>query len=147
MLALSVQGQIIDESTIATMPTGNLNALSWNRDLLRIITLQTISTHQHPSSKVQAEKDAVGLAVNTRLLRSAATRMRDLAQQKQTTEEGKLLTQTADKNEKLARTIEKDTKDKVNTWNADLTWIVAKKAMLVSVEEDWMGVRRAESKQ
>ena len=50
-------------------------------------TLETVSTYRRPSSMVQAEKDAVGLAINTKLLFSGAARLRDLAHQKQVNDE------------------------------------------------------------
>ncbi len=134
---------MIDDQFTSIVPDSSLNALSWNHDLFRILNLETISTHNHTSSKVQVEKDAVGLAINRQLLLSGAARMRELSWKVKTTEDGKNnLAQAANWNEDLAAIIKAATDDKKATWNADLTWIVSRKAMVVPLNEDWMSTRR-----
>ena len=51
------------------------------------------------------------------------------------------LVQAANRHAKLAAAIPSVTDDKVATRNADLTWILARKAMIVPLN-DWMGARR-----
>ena len=93
---------------------------------------------------MQAEKDAVGLAINTQLLLSGAARMRGLMQQAQTTKDDKTrLAKRAQENEDLAEAIKVITNQNSTTWNADLTWIVAKKAIVTPLNEDWMSAKRA----
>ncbi len=147
MLNLKIRDGMINDQFTSMVPDSSLdsslNALSWNRDLFRILNLETISTHNHTSSKVQVEKDAVGLAINRQLLLSGATRMRELSRKVETTEDEKnSLAQAANWNEDLAATIKAATDDKSATWNADLTWMVARKAMVVPLNEDWMTIRR-----
>ena len=143
MLNPRVQDEMIDDRVTSIGPNSSLNALSWNHDLFRILSLETISTHNHPSSKVQAEKDTVGLAINRQLLLSGATRMRELSRSTDTMEGGKdALIQAADTNEDLAAAIKTATDDRDATWNADMTWLVARKAIIVPLSEDWMSLRR-----
>ena len=145
IIAPRVHDDRIDHQFTSTKPDLSLNALSWNCDLFRISSLETISTCNHPSRKVQAEKDAVGLAVNTQLLLSGAARMRDLSRQMETVKgRGDELARAAKRNEDLAAAIKAATDDNVTTWDADLTWIVARKAMIVPLDEDWMGARRVD---
>ena len=143
MLDRTIPDDMIDDQFTSIRPDSSLNALSWNHDLFRILSLETISTYNHPSSKVEAEKDTVGLAINRQLLLSGAARMRDLAQKGETVEgRESRIPQAADRNEELAAVIQNATDDKKVTWNADLTWIVARKAMVVPLDEDWMSARR-----
>lgn len=142
ILKPTVQDKIVDGKFISARPDSSLNALSWNHDLFRILSLETVSTYNHPSSKVQAEKNAVGLAINRQLLLSGAARMRDLSRKMETvagrTNE---LVQAAGRNEELAAAIKTATDDEITTWNADMTWIIARKAMIVPLSGDWMGAR------
>ena len=134
-----------DPISISTDSSQRYNVLSWDSHLLRLCSLETISTSHHPSPKVQAEKDAVGLAINTQLLLSGAARMRGLMQQAQTTEDKKIeLAKCAQENEDLAEAIKAITNQDSTTWNADLTWIVARKAIVAPLDEDWMKARRAD---
>ena len=143
MLIPKVHDESIVEQVTSIGPDSSLNALTWNHDLFRILSLETITTHNHNSSKVQVEKDAVGLAINRQLLLSGAARMRELSQNMDMMEgENTKLAQAANRNEDLAATIKAATDDKTATWNADLTWMVARKAMVVPLNEDWMSIRR-----
>ena len=143
MLVPKVHDESIDEQGTFGGLNSSLNPLTWNDDLFRIVNLETVPTHNHSSSKVQAEKDAVGLAINRQLLLSGAARMRELSRNMDTTErEVNKLAQAAHRNEDLAATIKAATDDKTATWNADLTWLVARKAMVVPLNEDWMSIRR-----
>ena len=143
MLVPKVHDESIDEQGTFEGLNSSLNPLTWNDDLFRIVNLETVPTHNHTSSKVQVEKDAVGLAINRQLLLSGAARMRELSRNMDTTEgEVDKLAQAAHRNEDLAATIKAATDDKTATWNADLTWLVARKAMVVPLNEDWMSIRR-----
>lgn len=80
--------------------------------------------------------------MNTQLLLSAAVRKRALAEESQTTEEDKQdLLREAQANENIVKAIGKEITDGITTWDADMTWIVARKAVLVAQDEDWMTAR------
>lgn len=139
----TIRDEIIDDQLTSTTTNPSLNALSWNHDVFRILNLETVSTHDHPSPKVQEEKNAVGLAVNRQLLLSGAARLRDLSRKTEIVEglENNFAL-AARRNEEVAAAIQTATDDKVTTWNADLTWIVARKAIVCPLSEDWMSARR-----
>ena len=145
ILGPTIRDETIDDQLTFTSPNSSLNALSWNRDVFRILNLDTVPTHDHPSSKVQEETNAVGLAVNRQLLLSGAARLRDLARKTETVEglENNFAL-AARRNEELAVAIQTATDNKITTWNADLTWIVARKAMVCPLSEDWMSARRGD---
>ena len=137
-----IQDDSVDNHFKSTNPHASLNAISFSHDLFRISSLETLSTYHHPSPKIQAEKDAVGLAINCQLLSSGAARMRELSQRVEEEERDGLIA-AAKRYEELAAAIKKATDDKIAKWDADATWIVARKAVVVPQIEDWMGARRA----
>ena len=134
LLDPKLDDQLLEGNAVSKSPDSRLNALSWNHHFLCTSSLETIFTLNHPSSKVQAERDAVGLVVDTQLPLSGATRMRDLAIQPEAEEQNRTeLIQATEKNENLAVAIQ----------NADLTWRVARKVIVTALGEDWMSAKHA----
>ena len=123
-----------------TEASQKFNPVSWTNDVLRILFLDFVSTHDHESSEIRMHKDRVGLAVNTSLLRAGASRERTLAAEGQTSsDERELLLSEAEENEKLALAIENELKEgTVSHWDAKMMWLVAQKAIVVGKDSDWM---------
>ena len=139
MLSLSHPSMLDVGKVPATDPSTKFNPVSWTNELLRIMVVEPVSTYKHPAPEVQAHKDAVGLAVNTGLLKAGAMRKRALAAEERTSVDAKKkLIEEAERNEELAKAIERELKEKVNQWNAIMTWIVARKAIVLGEGEDWM---------
>ncbi|MCJ1382989.1 hypothetical protein MMC17_006102 [Xylographa soralifera] len=122
---------------------GKLNTLNWNSDDLRVWSLDTVSTVHHDDAFVHEHKDAIGLAINTLLLRGAARRNRVLASDKQlSSSEREKRAKLGQKCEDIAQAIERETAEGKTSWDSLLTWIVARKANVLSKSEDWMNSYR-----
>ncbi|MCJ1399344.1 hypothetical protein MMC11_002546 [Xylographa trunciseda] len=118
---------------------GKLNTLSWNSDDLRVWSLDTVSTVHHADPFVLEHKDAIGLAINTLLLRGAARRNRVLASNKeQSSSEREKRAKLGQKCEDNAQAIQRETAEGQTSWDSLLTWVVARKANVLSKSEDWM---------
>ena len=122
---------------------GKLNTLTWNGDDFRVWSLDTVSTVHHGDAFVRDQKDAIGLAINTRLLRGAARRNRELAFNKeQSSSEREKRAKLGQKCEDIAQAIEREIAEGQTSWNSLLTWVVARKANVLSKSEDWMNSYR-----
>ena len=129
ILGPTIQDETIDDQLDSTSPSSNLNALSWNRNVFRIINVGTVPTHDHPSSKVQEERNAAGLAVNSQLLLSDVARLRDLAWKTETVERPEnSFALAAHRYEEMAPPGSGDPNccRQVTTWNADLARAIAR---------------------
>lgn len=141
MLSVSHPSMLEVGKVPATNPSTKFNPVSWTNDLLRVIVVEPVSTYEHPAPEVQAHKDAVGLAVNTTLLRAGAVRRRALGAEEQTSPDTRRrLIKDAEQAEELAKAIERELEEKLNQWHAIMTWIVARKAIVLGENEDWMTV-------
>ena len=140
ILSLSISPEFGIGKIPATNPLAKLNPVSWTNDLLRILAVETYSTHEHPSHEVQKHKTSVGLAANTGLLRASVNRKREAAKEiGKATWESENLLKEAEGSEHLAKEIEEQLQNgEVKCWDANMTCIVARKALILGLEEDWM---------
>lgn len=119
--------------------SGQINPVTWTHKLLRILAVETLSTRGHPSPFVQSAKEAIGIAINTKLLRAGAERKRKLSLAPENSQDrSESLEREAQELEVLATGIERDYQAKVHSMDANITRIVARKALQISLEEDWM---------
>ena len=106
---------------------------------MRIVYLETISTRNHPSPAVAAAKHQVILAAAIALLSSGISRKETLAADPLTAiyEVEKLRKEIAEMTG-LVKTIKSGDDMACNHWDMEMTWVVARKAILINQKESWM---------
>lgn len=115
------------------------NPVSWTNELLRVLIIDTYSTHKHPSPDIQVLKGATGFSAHKEILRAIAVRKRAMAADAEIKfKDNNQLIKEADENEKLAEAVESEISGGAVSWDATLTWIVARKAIIVDRDQDWM---------
>ena len=146
MLSLSIPSTLNVNNAHATDSSTKINPVSWTNDLLRVLMVDTYSTHKHPSSDIQAYRGAIGFSYYKTLLHSIAVRKRAMAADEQIKSEDKnQLIKEAEENEHLMTAIESEITGIVS-WDATLTWIVARKAIIVDRDQDWMSANHPTAK-
>lgn len=115
------------------------NPVSWTNNLLRVFIMDTYSTHKHPSPDIQVQRGATRFSAHKDILRAIAARKRAMATDAEMTSEDKnQLIKEADENERLAEAVESEINGGAVSYDATLTWIVARKATIVDKDQDWM---------
>ncbi|KAL9582653.1 MAG: hypothetical protein Q9212_003175 [Teloschistes hypoglaucus] len=126
----------------ATIPEGYQNPVSWSKELMRLIHLETISTLHHPSPAVEAGKKMAVKSSAIALLTARISR-KSGELERESTGSGrveKLREEIKSMNETLEAIKRGDDKD--NNWDFDVTWIIARKAIPVDVTQGWMTVKK-----
>ncbi|KAF4626945.1 hypothetical protein G7Y89_g11215 [Cudoniella acicularis] len=132
----------ISSSSSAKFPSGMVNPMSWTGDILRIMQLQTISTQDHPEAVVRENTSAIIKKATSALLRSGVERRRAIAAHAGSSEAEEEL-KTAQDMSDFADSFETGNDDPgTSVWNCELTWVVARKAVIKEDSEDWMSARR-----
>ncbi|KAI4220859.1 MAG: hypothetical protein L6R36_007312 [Xanthoria steineri] len=128
-------------SVPVTVPQGQQNIVSWSRDLMRLVHLETVSTCNHPSPAVAAGKKAAIMSAATALLKARVHRKSTELQDSLESDPrvGKLKDEVKAM-ETTFRAVERGNEE--SSWDFDLTWIVARKAIVQDTGKGWMAVRR-----
>ncbi|KAL8727029.1 MAG: hypothetical protein Q9166_006327 [cf. Caloplaca sp. 2 TL-2023] len=129
----------------ATLADGQKNPISWSEDLMRLIHLQTVSTLDHPSSAVEEGKKAAVMSAATALLMARISR--------KTTElesadvEGREAERLREEVESMNKTLKaiQSGDDTNSSWDFDVTWIVARKAIAIDITKGWMSIKKPSS--
>ena len=129
-----------------------MNLISWTPDLIRIMSLETISTAKHPAPLVQTMvKEAIKVAVIA-LLNGGVIRRRSMmaeanqgqeiaegiAKERMDEESRTKLKQESDTMLELIKAWTQGEDPACQEWNCAMTWIVGRKQLVVGKEEDWM---------
>lgn len=124
------------------IPNGYLNPISFSSDLMRITQVQTVSTVNHPSPEVAAIKKIGILQAAVVLLEASLSRRKGIVADLQTSNSEK---------EKEAKEVESITEliagikrgedHAFNIWDMEMTWIVARKAIILDAKDAWMSVK------
>ncbi|KAL9616867.1 MAG: hypothetical protein Q9160_008289 [Pyrenula sp. 1 TL-2023] len=122
------------------IPPGTVNPLTWTDQMLRIMQLQSISTENHPHPFVRKNATKLFVQTGVSLLRSGVERTKALACESGVSSQRVAdLLATADKMSRIVDSVESNPEP--DAWNADITWIVARKAAVISGNEQWMAFR------
>ena len=109
---------------------------------MRIKHLETVSTLNHPSPAVAAVKNMVVISAASNLLESSISRKKAAATDPSTSNmEAKELAKEIESLNELMDAIKRGDGDACNNWNFELTWIVARKAIVVDEKEAWMSIK------
>lgn len=108
---------------------------------MRLVHLETVSTYNHPSPAVAAGKKAAIMSAATALLKARLHRKSTELQDSLESDPGVgKLEDEVRAMETTLRAVERW--DEESSWDFDLTWIVARKAIVQDTGKGWMAVRR-----
>ncbi|KAL8946052.1 MAG: hypothetical protein Q9222_007498 [Ikaeria aurantiellina] len=115
---------------------------SWSDDLMRLVHLETVSTFEHPSPAVQAGKRAAVMSAATALLKARISRQTtELESLSSLNDKTVQLKELESLNETLAA-VERSN-DTNSSWDFDVTWIVARKAIILNnITMGWMTAKK-----
>jgi SAM-dependent methyltransferase len=135
-------------SCSARLPEGMANSMTGMGDGLRVMQLQTISTENHPDTIVRQNTSAVITTTIVALLRSGVERRKAMVAQGRDRGEveanGEMKAMEKMKEmEKFANAFGTGKSEDLaaSVWNCEMTWIVARKAIIMGRGEDWMSAR------
>ncbi|KAL8671978.1 MAG: hypothetical protein Q9168_003545 [Polycauliona sp. 1 TL-2023] len=131
-------------SVPVAVPTGLQNIVSWTGNLMRLLHLETISTFDHPSPTVEAVKKYIIKSASTALLGHSINRRSAELEGNPEADPG---TDGLREEMKLMRSALEaiENTDETASWEFDLTWIVARKAIVRDSTVGWMKLRRPSS--
>ncbi|KAL8837307.1 MAG: hypothetical protein Q9170_002564 [Blastenia crenularia] len=130
----------------APLADGQTNPISWSDDLMRLVHLETVSTLNHPSPAVEAGKKAAVMSAATALLKARIFRKENAsASLPSESTETVALTEELRLMKKTLESIEQG-EDTNGSWDFDVTWIVARKAIILDdINKGWMTVKKPEA--
>ncbi|KAL8939218.1 MAG: hypothetical protein Q9211_002841 [Gyalolechia sp. 1 TL-2023] len=128
----------------ATLADGQNNPISWSDDLMRLVHLQTVSTLNHPSPAVELGKKAAVMSAATALLKARISRKQGEADSLSNSDsETEGLKEELDAMHRTLEAIERGDETNGSSWDFDVTWIVARKAIILDdVTQGWMTARK-----
>lgn len=130
------------QSSSTPLPAWQLNPISWNSHFMRIVYLETISTRNHPSPAVAAAKHQVILAAAIALLCSGISRKEIIAANPLTaSHEVEKLSEEIEEMTGLVEIIKSGDDMACNHWDMEMTWVVARRAIIVNQKESWMSAK------
>lgn len=117
--------------------------MTWTEQTLRITQLQTVSTATHPHPFVPQNTTAIILKTCLSLLQSGVARRKGLevgnGLPSPQSPEDQFIAKVA--SELAARLEGSDRNVGSDTWDCEVTWIVARKSTVVGEDERWMSAR------
>ncbi|KAI4253280.1 MAG: hypothetical protein LQ352_003777 [Teloschistes flavicans] len=126
----------------ATIPEGYQNPISWSKDLMRLIHLETVSTLDHPFPAVGAgKKMAIMSSANVLLMARISRKSGELDGESSASRMAEKLREEIKSMNETLEAIQRGS-DMVSSWDFDVTWIVARKAIPVEVKNGWMSVKK-----
>ncbi|KAL9117371.1 MAG: hypothetical protein Q9187_006092 [Circinaria calcarea] len=130
------------QSYSVEIPNGYLNPISFSSDLMRITQIQTVSTANHPSAEVAVIKKFGILQAAVVLLEASLSRRKSIVADPQTSDsEKEKEAKEIDSITQLIAVIKRGEDHALNIWDMELTWIVARKAIILDVKDAWMSVK------
>ena len=110
--------------------------------MFRILHLETVSTQDHPSPLVAAVKKAGILGTATALLKPRLERKSKIAQESplSSAEKERSALEVKEITE-LLEAVRGGEDDACNRWEMEMTWIVARKAIISSDYHSWMTMK------
>ncbi|KAL8937919.1 MAG: hypothetical protein Q9216_004181 [Gyalolechia sp. 2 TL-2023] len=128
----------------ANLADGQKNPISWSDDLMRLVHLETVSTLNHPSPAVEAGKKVAVMSAATALLKARIHRKQTaLDSLSPSDNETEGLKEELRSMNKTLEAIERGDETNGSSWDFDLTWIIARKAIkLDDVTQGWMTAKK-----
>ncbi|KAL9045095.1 MAG: hypothetical protein Q9214_001821 [Letrouitia sp. 1 TL-2023] len=125
----------------APLADGQRNPISWSRDLMRLQHLETVSTLSHPSPVVEAGKRIQLIAAATALLKARLVRKTvELNSTSKPSLEAEELDEEIQTMGSVLAAVQSGPEGG-GSWDYDVTWIVARKAIFLDSIEGWMSLR------
>ncbi|KAL8989848.1 MAG: hypothetical protein Q9169_008266, partial [Polycauliona sp. 2 TL-2023] len=122
-----------------TMLDGQQNIVGWTEDLMRLQHFETPATLNHPSPIVLAGKQNAAKSI---VILSLQATMIGKSTKLETSRGTDLETEGLKEDlEDMKSTLRTIVNDEAGRWNFDLTWIVARKAIVQDTSMDWMTLR------
>lgn len=129
----------------ATLAKDQKNPISWSDDLMRLVHLETVSTLHHASPLVEVGKKAAVMSAATALLKARIFRKQgelDSLSDSDSSSIGGLKEELSSMNKTL-EAIERGDDANSSSWDFDVTWIVARKAIILDdVNQGWMTAKK-----
>ncbi|KAI9694168.1 MAG: hypothetical protein M1822_003439 [Bathelium mastoideum] len=116
---------------------GQQNIDSRSTDLMRIRYLETVSTADHADPQIAVGKKFAVISAATVLLESSINRNKKAAENMTGAEKEKL-EKDVQAMTGLMEAIKQGEGDAINNWDFEMTWIVARKAIVLDEGEPWM---------
>ncbi|KAF2238545.1 hypothetical protein EV356DRAFT_505849 [Viridothelium virens] len=130
------------QSLQTEVPQGHQNPNSFNSDSMRIRRLETVSTAHIQSAVVIAGKRHVITGAALTLLEPSMRRKRAAAAASSIpSSEKEQLDEDAQEIADLIDAIKREESDAVDNWNFEMTWIIARKAIVMGKTEAWMAIK------
>ena len=109
---------------------------------MRLMHLETLSTLNHPSPAVDAGKRAAVMSAATALLMARISRKSaELESTSKPGFESEALSKEIQSMEETLKAVERGS-DAESSWDFDVTWIVARKAVILDTTKGWMTVKK-----
>ena len=109
---------------------------------MRITQLQTVSTVNHPLPEVAATKKAGILQATVALLEASHSRRKGIVADPQTSDlEQDKEAKEIDSITELIAVIKCGEDHAFNIWDMEMTWIVARKSIILGVKDAWMTMK------
>ncbi|KAL9610246.1 MAG: hypothetical protein Q9167_005042 [Letrouitia subvulpina] len=125
----------------APLADGQQNPISWSRNLMRLQHLETLSTLNHPSPTVEAGKRTQVITVGTALLKARlARKTAELNSTSKPSLEAEGLAEEIQTMRSVLTAIQSGP-ESGESWDYDVTWVVARKAIVLDSTEGWMSLR------
>ena len=109
---------------------------------MRISQVQTVSTVKHPSPEVAAIKKTGILQAAVVLLEASLSRRKMIVADPQTSKiEKEKEVEEIESITKLIAVIKRGEDHAFNIWDMEMTWIVARKSIILGVRDAWMSMK------
>ena len=118
--------------------TGLVNPVSWSEDRVRILHLLTIPTKGHTSRFVADSKHTVWMTGAVQMLQAGVTRREKVLAESLPPNEVARYSEEIEELAQLIDAVENNRDPGSCDWDYELTWIVARKAIVTREDEDWM---------
>jgi len=130
------------QSHTVTLSDGQVNAITRSPELMRIINLETVSSQNHASPVIALGKKVGIQTAAVALLQAGVIRrkalMENLSLQKFEVEK---LAKEKHEIEELIEAIKRGDSQVSDNWEMEMTWIVARKAIILNESEAWMSAK------
>ncbi|MCJ1433647.1 hypothetical protein MMC27_003011 [Xylographa pallens] len=131
----------IQSHTVA-LKDGQVNAITRSPELMRIINLETVCTRNHSSRAIARGKKAGILGAMVVLLQAGVIRRKALVENSSLhRSKVKKLAKGKQETAELIEAIKRSDPQFSDNWDMEMTWIVARKSIIVNEGEAWMSVK------
>ncbi|MCJ1404061.1 hypothetical protein MMC11_007286 [Xylographa trunciseda] len=130
------------QSQTLTLSEGQLNPISRSPELTRIMNLETVSTRNHSSPAIARGKKAGIQTAAVALLQAGVNRRKALVENSSLPKsEAEKLAKEKQEIEELIDAVKRGDNEVSDNWDMEMTWIVARKAIIVNEGEAWMSAK------